>query len=107
MGYKLRILSTAEFDLESIYFYIAFVLGEEKNAFHIFKKLISSFDNLTYLPYRYKTFDKCKDINVHIMPVDNYRVFFQIKDDEHIVVVLRIVYKKRLLSEIINKTILN
>lgn len=92
-------------DLLSIHHYIADDLKEEINAKKQIEKIRDSINDLSTLPSRHKevSFSPWKEKHIHQMLVDNYLVFYNINEMFSKVVILRIMYSKRNLEELINK----
>lgn len=82
MTYTIVISKEAENDLRAIYEYIAFELLAPDAAAGQLGRLEKAMLSLEEMPHRFRKYDKQKweKRNMHIMPVDNYCVFY-IPDD--------------------------
>lgn len=97
MSYSVNISLQAESDLRAIYEYIAFSLESPLNAaaqLSRLEKMIISLDNL---PNRFTTFKN----NIRFVPVDNYLVFYTVDEKDKSVSVIRVMYGKRNIENII------
>jgi len=90
--YTVEITDEALWDMEQLYNHIALSLAAPENAIGQYNKIADQILKLEYLPERFKTIDlkleRAKEIRR--MMVDNYSVFYVIKDDR--VVVTDILY---------------
>ena len=81
MNYKVQLTTEAEDDIRSIFEYIAFNLHSVQNA-------VGQID---------RSYEKepWHSRNLHIMPVNNYLIFYVPDDKDQTVTVIRIMYSRR------------
>lgn len=105
ISYEVRISNQANYDIKSIYEYIAFELLSPENAVGQVIRLEESILNLDTLPERFKEYDKepWKSRGLRIMPVDNYLVFYIPDKEKRQVVVIRVMYAGRNVDIELNK----
>ena len=104
MSYLISMTREAEDDLRGIYAYIAFKLSSSqyaKGQIHRIKKTIQS---LNEFPMRYRLVDSepWKSRGLHIVPCDNFVIFYFIKEKSLEVIISRILYGKRNLEEVLH-----
>jgi toxin ParE1/3/4 len=103
--YEVKISEQADADLHGIFEYIAFTLLSVQNAIGQLTRLEESIMGLSQMPERFREYDKepWHSRGLHIMPVDNYCVFY-IPDNSHgLVTVTRIMYGGRDINFELNK----
>ncbi|MFI3129280.1 MAG: type II toxin-antitoxin system RelE/ParE family toxin [Bacillota bacterium] len=107
MNYKAEYTQIAKSDLKEILDYIKFELMNPKAAFDFASKVFDCVDMACENPNIYQMVDNdlITDERVRRIVVDNYVVFFRI--DNEILTVLRLLYARRNVSEIMNETIKN
>ena len=105
ISYEVRMSNQANYDIKSIYEYIAFELLSPENAVGQVIRLEESILNLDTLPERFKEYDKepWKSRGLRIMPVDNYLVFYIPEKEKRQVVVIRVMYAGRNVDIELNK----
>ena len=105
ISYEVRMSNHANYDIKSIYEYIAFELLSPENAVGQVIRLEESILNLDTLPERFKEYDKepWKSRGLRIMPVDNYLVFYIPDKEKRQVVVIRVMYAGRNVDIELNK----
>lgn len=105
ISYEVRMSNQANYDIKSIYEYIAFELLSPENAVGQVIRLEESILNLDTLPERFKEYDKepWKSRGLRIMPVDNYLVFYIPDKEKRQVVVIRVMYAGRNVDIELNK----
>ena len=105
ISYEVRMSNQANYDIKSIYEYIAFELLSPENAVGQIFRLEESILNLDTLPERFKEYDKepWKSRGLRIMPVDNYLVFYIPDKEKRQVVVIRVMYAGRNVDIELNK----
>ena len=94
MTYQINITDQANQDLRNIFEYIAFELQEPKIAIGQLNRLEKEIYSLDQMPERYRVYDRepWRSRNLHIMPVDNYLVFYIPKTDDKTVYITRVFY---------------
>ena len=92
MSYEVMMTPNAKRDLQEIYRYIAVELQAEQSANTQLTRLKESILKLDEMPERFRVYDRepWRSRNLHIMPVDNYLVFYIPNNVNKTVVVLRI-----------------
>ena len=105
ISYEVRMSNQANYDIKSIYEYIAFELLSPENVVGQVIRLEESILNLDTLPERFKEYDKepWKSRGLRIMPVDNYLVFYIPDKEKRQVVVIRVMYAGRNVDIELNK----
>lgn len=97
MTYQIKITDQANQDLRGIFEYIAYELQELKTAIGQLDRLEKEINSLNQMPERYRIYDRepWRSRNLHIMPVDNYLVFYVPDNNTQTVSVVRIFYGRR------------
>ena len=97
MNYKVQLTTEAEDDIRSIFEYIAFTLHSVQNAVGQIDRLEKSMSSLRQMPERFRSYEKepWHSRNLHIMPVNNYLIFYVPDDKDQTVTVIRIMYSRR------------
>ena len=95
--YEIRIVESAEQDLNQIFGYIADTLHEPEAAARLLVSFREAIDSLRQLPFRQRPLpeEPYAALGVRRMFVANYIVFYSVTEDDHIVQVLRVLYKRR------------
>ena len=94
MNYQVNISDEAAEDLRKIYLYIADTLMAPITAKRQLKRLERDILGLDYMPSMFKIYEKepWRSRKLHMMPVDNYVVFYFIDEKRKVVTVTRILY---------------
>lgn len=97
MTYQIKITDQANQDLRGIFEYIAFELQEMQVAIAQLDRLEREIYSLEQMPERYRIYDRepWRSRNLHIMPVDNYLVFYIPDSNAQMVYVVRVFYGRR------------
>lgn len=97
MTYQIKITDQANQDLRGIFEYIAYELQELQTAIGQLDRLEKEINSLNQMPERYRIYDRepWRSRNLHIMPVDNYLVFYVPDNNTQTVSVVRIFYGRR------------
>ena len=97
MNYEVRLTTQAENDLRGIFEYIAFVLQSVQNAAGQLDRLEQSIASLDQMPERFRVYENepWRSRNLHVMPVDNYLVFYIPNHEEQTVHIMRVMYGGR------------
>lgn len=97
MTYRVQITEQAEKDLRGVFEYIVYELQSIQNATAQLSRLEERILKLNELPRRFPRYRKesWKSLDLHIMPVDNYNVFYIPNDTEKTVAIIRVMYGKR------------
>lgn len=85
--YTVDITDEALTGMDQLYFYIAVRLQSPENAMGQYDRIADSILKLDNMPERYHVMDSEPEHSsgIRLMPVDNYSVFYVIKDDRVIV----------------------
>lgn len=97
MTYSVKITEQAEFDLKSIFEYIALDLQSLEIAVGQLERLEKSIMGLNVMPERFRLYEKepWHSRGLRIMPVDNYLVFYIPDHEVKTVYVIRVMYGGR------------
>ena len=97
MIYQIKITDQANQDLRNIFEYIAYELHEVQIAAGQLDRLENEIYGLNEMPERYRVYDRepWRSRNLHIMPVDNYLVFYVPDKHTQTVSVIRVLYGRR------------
>lgn len=97
MNYSIVLTETAQADLSAIYRYIAVDLQSVQNANGQLSRIEKAVASLSQMPERYRVYDRenWRKINMRVMSVDNYLVFYVPTHDDFTVTVMRILYGGR------------
>lgn len=90
--YTVEITDEALADMEQLYNHIAYILQAPKNAIEQYDRISDGILKLNTLPERFRIMDSEPERSngIRKMPVDNYLVFYVIKEDR--VIVTNILY---------------
>lgn len=85
--YKVEITDEALADMEQLYNYIAFVLRAPENAMGQYNRIADEILKLDSFPERFRLMDSEPErtYGIRRMPIDNYSVFYVVKEDSVIV----------------------
>lgn len=102
MKYTIFIAKKAEEDLGKIFEYLAYKVMAGENAVRQLNRIQTAIESLDEMPLRNRVYDKdpWKTRNLHIMPVDNYLVFYLTETEVLKVTILRIMYGGRDITNI-------
>jgi len=97
MIYSVKITPEAGDDLRSIGEYISVNLHSEWAALNQLKRLEKAIRSLDYMPERFRLYDKepWRSRNMRILVVDNYLVFYIVRESDKTVTVMRVMYYRR------------
>lgn len=95
--YQVTLTKQAQTDLREIFKYIAVDLQSVQNASGQLDRLEKAIASLDQMPERFRVYDKSKwrERNLHIMPVDNYLIFYIPDHNRETVTVMRVMYGGR------------
>jgi toxin ParE1/3/4 len=101
--YIIKITPKAYDDLEEIYGYIANNLSNESAADHLLDKIETSIMGLKYFPFSYSFVrdELLKAKGYRKLIVENYIVFYIVREDEQLVIVMRVLYSKQKYQDLI------
>lgn len=105
MNYEIQLTTEAENDLHGIFEYIAVNLQSVQNAVGQLDRLEQGIVSLNQMPERFRTYEKepWHSRNLHIMPIDNYLVFYIPDHEKNIVTVIRVMYGSRDIEKQLNQ----
>lgn len=95
--YKIEFSSEARKDLKDTISYIADNLQEHNSAKKLSNKIKENIYNLSENPKIYEVIDDIflKKLQLRKCIVDNYLIFYKVIDEEKIIQIVRIMYKRR------------
>lgn len=95
--YRVRFSPAAMEDLQNIYLYIASELMAPVAAENQVNRIRSGIRSLDTFPSRHVLVDwePWASAGVHKLPIDNYVVYYQVAEEEHTVMIVRIFYGGR------------
>ena len=102
--YKLEILPIAIEDFENIIHYISYNLSNVSAAKKQRDLFLKNLDNIIKFPYGcdvYKT-EKTLTLKYRAYKVKNYLIFYTIDENEKIVTIVRVLYKKMNVNNILS-----
>ena len=90
--YTVKITDKALADMEDIYEYIALQLQAPENAMGQYNRIAKAIEGLNTFPERVRVMDSEPErtISLRQLPVDNYSIFYIIKEER--VIVVRVLY---------------
>lgn len=97
MSDRVSISLEAQEDLRGIYAYIAFHLLAPKNAKEQLSRLEKAIKSLAEFPMRHQLVDESlwKKRNLHVMPCDNFLIFYFVQEEKKAVIISRVLYQRR------------
>lgn len=103
--YNVEVTQIAEQDYYKAEAYIKYELYNQKAAAGLAKKLHEAINDLSFFPTQYPI---CNDDflrvwEIRFVPVNNYLLFYIVREDEKIVYVLRFLYSRRNWQKILRK----
>ena len=103
--YNVEVTQIAEQDYYKAEAYIKYELYNQKAAAGLAKKLHEAINDLSFFPTKYSI---CNDDflrvwEIRFVPVNNYLLFYIVREDEKIVYVLRFLYSRRNWQKILRK----
>lgn len=95
--YKLLFSPKAANDLDQIYQYIFFELSAESAADKFMEQIDISIQHLCDFPYTHPTANDAvlKSKGYHKLPVNNFLLFYTVKESEKQVIIMRVIYGAR------------
>ena len=107
MTNKCRVIYSPEAvdDIKSIYRYIAYDIKSVRNAEAQINRIRSKISKLDLFPKKFVQveWEPWASMGLHQMPVDNYLVYYLIKEREQLVIIVRIFYNGQNIELIINE----
>lgn len=104
MSYLVTITQEAEEDLREIYAYITFSLLSPQNAKEQIDRIQKVIQSLDEFPVRHRLMESepWKSRGMHVVPCDNFLIFYFVEEKNNEVVISRILYGKRNLKQELN-----
>lgn len=102
-NYSYRFTSKAEQDLDEILHYITYTLCSPLSAKNLAKKIFEHIDSVRMFPESGPVVENeflTAAITVRKIIVDNYIVYYTVSNSDKTIIIIRIVYGKRNLDEI-------
>lgn len=101
MTYYIEYSSEARQDLYDIHKYIMNELMSPETASQQINRILNETDKLDVFPLRHQLYsdEPWNSKGIRFFPVDNYLVFYKIKEEENTVYILRIMYGGRNLDK--------
>lgn len=102
--YKILITDNALSDMENIYFYIAEQLQAPEVGMGQYNRIADTIATLDVFPERVKLMESKQEHSLELrqIPVDNFSVFFHIKEDR--VIITNVMYSASDISERLDNT---
>ena len=97
MRYTVYISKQADQDLRSIYEYIAFSLSSPESALSQLNRLEEKIIGLNEFPFRFPVYKN----DIRYVPIDNYLVFYTVDETKQTAFIVRVMYGKRDVENII------
>lgn len=103
MNFRIKILPTAEYDLRCIYEFFTATVGDINLANRFHRKLKAAITSLSEMPFRFALYAKepWKSRGIRRMSVDNFLVFYLPQNNLQTIEVLRILYGKRKVEDLL------
>ena len=99
--YNVVITASSLKDMEDLYNYIAYELYSPDSAKKLYFKIANAIQSLELFAERYRVFSNEDGYSTRRMLVDNYSVFYIIKDSS--VIITSVLYRSRDINEILKK----
>jgi toxin ParE1/3/4 len=95
--WRVVIAEQAEYDIESIFQYIAFDLAEPAIAYIHVNRIHDNIRKLSYMPERYRIINSepWRSRGVRRINVGNFAIFFTLDKETDTVSIFRVIYAKR------------
>jgi plasmid stabilization system protein ParE len=95
--YRITLTRRAKIDIINIGDYITYTLLEPDTSRNFILGLKQSISKLKFFPYKFPLVqdDILKDQSIRCMPYKNYYIFYKILENTHIIVILRVGYRRR------------
>ena len=97
MSFRVVYSGAAKDDLRRIYEYIAYELSEPLIASNQAKRIMETVRSLEEMPSRFRLYESepWRSRGLHVVPVNNYLVFYMIDNGNSTVKIVRIMYGGR------------
>lgn len=106
-NYRINYSADSLGDLREIYNYIANELMAPENAAAQVKRIRKKVRSLTSMPERFVLveWEPWHSMEAHKLPVDNFIIYYQVKDEVNVVNVVRVFYGGRNIENIVKGTL--
>ena len=95
MKYEIVMTKEAKDDLYAIYKYIAVELVAKETAQKQIDRLEEGIESLTFMPEKFRVYNRQKWPTLRMTMVDNYSVFYEVSQNTLRVSIVRILYGRR------------
>ena len=95
--WRVVLTESAQADIRGIHDYIAFELLSPENASALTNRILDAVERLATFPKRHPLclMDGLQGMDLRMVPVERYRVFYKIMEDSDMVLIVRILYERR------------
>lgn len=100
---EIIVTEQAKNDIRDIFYYISMELRAEWSAKRQAARIMNAIEELAFFPEKFPVYqvEPWKSRGLHLMPVDRYLVAYLVQDGGEMVVVLRVMYGKRDVRQIL------
>ncbi len=97
MIYQIEVTEPAERDLQDTFSYIANELKNKSAALDLLKRVEEVVNSLSQMPHRYQIVSNevLSEQGLRLIPINNYLVFYVVREQKQKVVILRFLYARR------------
>ncbi len=95
----------AEIDIDQAIYYIVNELSDKSAAKRLYDRIFHTIQRICELPYSSERAENkfIKNKNVRRALIDNYLLFYLFDENKHLIVLLRFIYGKRSITELIKE----
>ncbi len=106
MNWVIKYTEQARMDIRKIHEYISYVLLVPETAKKQVQRILKSVRSLENMPHVHKLYDDVKwgQQGLRALPVDNYMIFYIVKENENAVWIVRVIYGGRNIEKQLNET---
>lgn len=106
MNWVIKYTEQARMDIRKIYEYISYVLLVPETAQKQVQRIFKAIRSLGNMPLIHKLYDEVKwgSQGLRALPVDNYMIFYIVKENENAVWIIRVIYGGRNIEKQLNET---
>ena len=104
-NYEVRIMPSADIDMQTIYEYIANTFSSYENADNTIDAIEEKINSLTKVPKRGMQYpaEPWKSRGLRMVFANNYTIFYYVFDEENIVKVVKVAYSKMDFDQMLKK----
>lgn len=101
--YIIEYLLDAKKDLDDIVYYLSNKLNKKEYALKFIELYEIEEKNILQFPFSYPVFNICSDIGFiyRLAKIEDYLVFFSINSTDKIITIVRVLYSKRNIDELL------